>query len=735
MKKQLAIVCAALGMVACMQEEVVTVQQNAISFKGAFVDNATRAAEDPSTTLENITNFNVWGFMDQPSGYVFTGDKVEKAGDAWTYANTQYWAPNHTYYFAAVSPADSQAWSLETSGANTYGPGVLTFTNANGTEDLLYAATSVETPQYDDLQAEGMEAVKLQFNHLLSKVKFTFANGFATRNSSVEIKDIKMTAPEKGTIDLAVENWWDNDDWKVEGTKTLEFGNVALLAAGQKDECTYERLTLPVDKAYEYQVEFTVVLYTGDVVALETTKTTAISGVALEMGKAYNFTAEINPENLHLPSIEFEVEEVKDWVTAGEPSNDAQVREAELKAALLLGQTYTLPYDVEITSPVVVPAGMKATLNLNGHNIINTANSAEYGAGEGIVVYGELTINGEGTVQGCTRAVWARGNDGAKVTINGGTYKGCAEGFAEGGCSVIYASSGNVIDIYGGTFEALAADEASYANTTYAALNVADNNGMINVYGGTFVNQNPAAPGTEPKAWNAAHPNGFVAEGYVAYADGNNYIVVNGVVVKNADEFKAAAADANVETIVVVADLDFGTEFVTVGTDKVIIGNGYKFIAGGTKATKNYGLGIQKDVNVVINDLVINGGGGLYVSNGADVELNNVILKANYSVSSRHLIYVSNAVLTVNSGEFEVLRTSSKYICTQNNAKVYVKGGTWKDMMAKEEPVRCDPGTTIEITGGKFQVNYTNYKFDPTPYLATGYKAVRVGDYMEVSAE
>jgi hypothetical protein len=226
-----------------------------------------------------------------------------------------------------------------------------------------------------------------------------------------------------------------------------------------------------------------------------------------------------------------------------------------------------------------------------------------------------------------------------------------------------------------------------------------------------------------------------VAEGYVAYADGNNYIVVNGVVVKNADEFKAAAADANVETIVVVADLDFGTEFVTVGTDKVIIGNGYKFIAGGTKATKNYGLGIQKDVNVVINDLVMNGGGGLYVSNGADVELNNVILKANYSGSSRHLIYVSNAVLTVNSGEFEVLRTSSKYICTQNNAKVYVKGGTWKDMMAKEEPVRCDPGTTVEITGGKFQVNYTNYKFDPTPYLATGYKAVRVGDYMEVSAE
>ena len=457
MKKQLAIVCAALGMVACMQEEVVTVQQNAISFKGAFVDNATRAAEDPSTTLENITNFNVWGFMDQPSGYVFTGDKVEKAGDAWTYANTQYWAPNHTYYFAAVSPADSQAWSLETSGANTYGPGVLTFTNANGTEDLLYAATSVETPQYDDLQAEGMEAVKLQFNHLLSKVKFTFTNGFATPNASVEVKNIKMTAPEKGTIDLAVENWWDNDDWKVEGTKTLEFGNVELLAAGQKDECTYERLTLPVDKAYEYKVEFTVVLYTGDVVALETTKTTAISGVALEMGKAYNFTAEINPENLHLPSIEFEVEEVKDWVTAETPN--AQVWESEMKAAALLGGSYTLPGDIVLTSPVVVPAGTHFTVNLNGHNITSATDAFE-------VAGGNLTINGDGLVYAATEngapycAVWAYGD--AYVRINGGEYK---VGYPAGDYNdLIYAKDNAQIDIYGGYFHNSGQDNAFVLN-------------------------------------------------------------------------------------------------------------------------------------------------------------------------------------------------------------------------------------------------------------------------------
>ena len=184
----------------------------------------------------------------------------------------------------------------------------------------------------------------------------------------------------------------------------------------------------------------------------------------------------------------------------------------------IVGGEVTLTENVELTRPVVINAGVNAVINLNGHDIINTTKSDEYGAGEAIIVYGNATINGEGTVAGCTRAVWARGaeND-AVVNIYGGKYTGCEEGFAEGGCSVIYASGDNVINIYGGTFEALAADKTSYADKTngvYAALNVQDNHGTINVCGGTFKNFNPAQPGTEPAAWNEAHRNGFVANGY-----------------------------------------------------------------------------------------------------------------------------------------------------------------------------------------------------------------------------
>ena len=718
MKKIIISALAAMSLVACVQEEVVTVNQsNAIAFENAFVDNATRAAVDPSTTTASIEGFNVWGFMDQPSGWVFKGDEVTKVGGAWTYAETQYWAPNHTYYFAAVSPIGGN-WELGGT-ANTYGPGVLSFTNEDGSEDLLYAATSVETPRELDLLQKGMDPVKFHFSHLLSKVKFTFTNGFTTSNSSVEIVDVKMTAPKTGEIDLAVENWWDNDDWKPAGDLTLEFGNVARLAATKADECAQERLTIPVDKAYEYQISFTVKLYTGDQLALELPKTATVTGVALEMGKAYNFTAEINPENLHLPSIEFEVVEVKDWVTAETPN--VQVQESELKAAAILGGSYTLADDVVLTSPVVVPAGSHFVLNLNGKTLKNQVANAETDV---ILVEegAELVINGEGTVEAVT------GNDGytvisnGKVTINGGTYKAGAD---ENGAAnaVVYARGKGQVYVNGGYFP-------NEYNSVYV-LNKKDadrDNTVIEVRGGTFRAFDPANNAAENAGTN------FCAEGYTSYADGEYFIVVNGVVVETADEFKAAAANTGIEYIIVAADLDFGTSTAVVSTNKVILGNGYKLTAGG-KTTKNYGLGIS-GANVTVKDLKMNnGGGGIYAINGADLVVENVTLKTNYSDSGRHMFYVSGSTLTVNSGNYEVGRTGCKYFSMENGAKAYVTGGTWEDMMAKDTPVTLLTGASLEISGGKFQVGTANYKFDPTPYLAAGYKAERVGNYMEVSAE
>ena len=547
----------------------------AIGFEANWVENATRANEavDPSTTTTSLTGFDVWGFMDSPAGKVFEGEDVTGSQGNFSYVNTQYWIPGHDYYFAALAPMNSANWNLNTKAANPYGAGIVDFHNVDGTEDLLYAAKMLSTKGLKAGEAPENGVVKLQFSHLLSKVKFTFTNGFDNENAKIDVKDVRMEVPAFASINLAVENWWDNNDWTLaEGKTTLAFGDAcANTGIRVKQETANERLTIPADATQKYTVTFDVVFYQGAVVAYKGTKTVTIENVALEMGKAYNFKAELNASNImadgtELLPIVFDVEEVKDWVTAETP--DVNVQEAELRAALLLGGEVTLTEDLVITEPLVVAAGASSVINLNKHSIINNTKTLEYGKGEGIVVYGDLVINGEGLVKGSTRAVWARGNDGATVTINGGTYEGCEDGYAEGGNSVIYASSGNVVNIYGGTVKALAADKTSYANKTegvYAALNVADNNGMINVYGGSFYKQNPAAPGTEPAAWNAAHPNGFVADGYFVALVDDYYVVSDTQVVATAEEF-AAALKADTQKINVKLANDIEVAISAIGT-------------------------------------------------------------------------------------------------------------------------------------------------------------------------
>ena len=536
MKKIIISTLAAMSLVACVQEQVVDITTSrAITFENAFIDNATRAAADPSTTTEKLDGFNVWAFMDVPTGTVFTGDPVQRSGDAWTYEETQYWAPGHKYYFAALSPMDSENWSLNTTGANTYGPGEISFTNVDGSEDLIYASTMVETPELDNL-VNGMPAVQLQFSHLLSKVKFTFVNGFKTSNSSVEVKNIRMTAPKTGKIDLAVENWWDNDDWQVDGAFALQFGDVARLSALAKDECSQERLTIPVGKDYEYAITFDMILYTGDLPALELTKTAKVSGVALEMGKAYNFTAEINPENLHLPSIEFDVVEVKDWDYAGSQpipgyQPDMKVTNAfDFEAALAAKwPKITLGADIELTSGETNVIG-DLVLDLNGYSIICNRNyPSETGETttpriSTLYVDGvQMTVIGEGTIanNAPTSAYAITVAEGGRVTIKGNVhtrayhdplYVRKGELFIENGFHVSVSDTDPLPDTYG-----------CHASTV---INCYDNDWTdVFVTGGTFVNMDPS----NVHEWKQ-HNKTFVAEGYTVVskpqADGSIWYTV-----------------------------------------------------------------------------------------------------------------------------------------------------------------------------------------------------------------
>ena len=316
MKKLLVFALATIGMVACFSEDVVELpKSDTIRFADAFINNSTRAnqAADPSTTKETLAEFDVWAYMTSLNGTVLVNEDVKLVGGGWDYTNTQYWTPNKNYFFAALAPMNSANWTLDASQAVfDGGAGLVTFTNVDGGEDLLYATASVTTPDMSTLQSQGMETVKFQFKHLLSKVKFTFKNGFLTDNATVKVENIKMSAPKSGSINLGTGYNWVLDNVQP---GVYEFGNAGEIAMGADQQCANERLTIPAADTYTYNIDFDVTLYYGAEEAYTVHKKSVVTGVELEMGKAYNFVAEITPDNLNLLPIVFEVVGVDAWDT------------------------------------------------------------------------------------------------------------------------------------------------------------------------------------------------------------------------------------------------------------------------------------------------------------------------------------------------------------------------------------------------------------------------------------
>ena len=381
MKKLFVSALAIVSMVACSMDETVNTQAPAsIAFDGAFVEKATRA-EDPSTTTQNINEFYVWAVMNDVDGLVFNGEageKVWKSGSAWTYENIQYWVPNNHYYFTSLAGdlADVQLALTADNGMTSLAglTNSAVFTNVEGTNDLLYAEYDVETPA---VISAAPAKVKFQFAHLLSKVKFSFTNGFVNKNTTVVVKDITMAVPATGEIDLTADELaWANQA----GNLVLAMGHMnggENLAVNASESSDNERLTIPATAAQEYIVKFTVEIWNGAQIASSTPKEVKISGVELKMGHSYNFKATLNQDNAYenpLFPIEFEAE-VDEWVEetfdTGVAAGDVVVVNTieELQAAVNAEATVSVVLGSDLVGNVVVPetAGETKYINGNGH--------------------------------------------------------------------------------------------------------------------------------------------------------------------------------------------------------------------------------------------------------------------------------------------------------------------------------------------------------------------------------
>ena len=327
MKKVIFALAAVVALAACSQEDVIVADKGAAIGFDTFVENSTRVTQsaDPSLTVDAMKKgegFGVYGFVTNvtdetnnttATAPLFTNQKVKWTNGDWKYEGTQYWIDGATYDFAAIAPYDAYKNVVATTDGVT-----LDFTN-NGETDLLYA-------QNNDVAGSAHDKVGFTFKHLLSKVKFTFTNGYDATNTLIAVKNIVINdTSAEGTAVLGV-----NADKAVTAAWTLKDTNLDLafgdaitggyIAQGADEQSAKSLLIIPAEKTYN--VTFTVELYyengENNYTLVKTYSHDVDFAANFEFGKSYNVATTITYKNIapgdtEQYPIEFTVNEIKGW--------------------------------------------------------------------------------------------------------------------------------------------------------------------------------------------------------------------------------------------------------------------------------------------------------------------------------------------------------------------------------------------------------------------------------------
>lgn len=161
-------------------------------------------------------------------------------------------------------------------------------------------------------------------------------------------------------------------------------------------------------------------------------------------------------------------------------------------------------------------------------------------------------------------------------------------------------------------------------------------------------------------------------------------------------------------------------------------------VNAGTPGTQAYGYAINAYAGstTVLNDVVVNSANGaIGVTDGANLTFNSGSVDVDSkSTSGRYLFYVvgNGSTLTINGGNFDFNKTQNQkraYIYAGAGTTVYVNGGTFGKASTRSGYTAGILGEgSVVITGGTFG-------FDPSAWVATGYKVVKNGNTWHVVAE
>lgn len=325
MKKILFAAVAVIAMAACSNEDVISRPALPMIGFDTFVENSTRAND----LVKGEFDFGVFGLVEKGdnSALIFDNQKVNADG---SYGPAQYWIAAAQYYFTAIAPYTNANWTYTTTNAHS---GTITFDNsaAAANQDLIFAYNKpAQTPTAITAQPAK---VGFTFNHMLSRVRFTFTNGFGEgSNIKLEVYDVTIT-DAYATAELAVADGTPATNWtKFGGTFSKNFGQVggntlatlvdAVTVDGETMSASTEHFYLiPADKAYN--VKFKVDLYQAGVKLDTYARTATIPAADMQRGKSYDIKTTLTAKNTsddgQLWPIEFTVDAVTGWT---DPATD-----------------------------------------------------------------------------------------------------------------------------------------------------------------------------------------------------------------------------------------------------------------------------------------------------------------------------------------------------------------------------------------------------------------------------
>lgn len=291
---------AAVAMLAsCSNDETTgkAVKGNAIQFDG-FVNKSVKGVDDDITN-DNLKNFQVWGLMSkgEQTGKPFDGTTVTKNGSDWTYTTPVYWENGYNYSFVAIAPAGFGTFNAPTT-VGQYGS--IDFTN-DGETDLIYDVNGEHASKAVSTEGQCPAAIDFTFNHLLSRVKFTFTNAMDD-GSTINVTGVTITnANTKATATLGETATWALAKDNIPGN--LTFGNVLLdgqatdFAAPESKATDHKYMIPAISNGQKYTVIFTVTRHHSGVTD-QYDHTVELPEITMEQGKSYNFTAELNAQNI-----------------------------------------------------------------------------------------------------------------------------------------------------------------------------------------------------------------------------------------------------------------------------------------------------------------------------------------------------------------------------------------------------------------------------------------------------